>query len=89
LATTIEVYAGGPGSGCQGPNCGRHKVGDRVQVVMKNADGSTYRGATGKVVKVYEGLGGYQKIMVKKDSDDDYEVYPGHHWQKITKAKGK
>jgi hypothetical protein len=23
LAETISVYAGGPGSGCQGPNCGR------------------------------------------------------------------
>lgn len=23
LASTIEIYGGGPGSGCQGPNCGR------------------------------------------------------------------
>lgn len=23
LATALEIYAGGPGSGCQGPNCGR------------------------------------------------------------------
>jgi hypothetical protein len=23
LLDTLEVYAGGPGSGCQGPNCGR------------------------------------------------------------------
>lgn len=23
LAATIEIYSGGPGSGCQGPNCGR------------------------------------------------------------------
>jgi hypothetical protein len=23
LATTIEIYAGGPGSGCRGSNCGR------------------------------------------------------------------
>jgi hypothetical protein len=25
LESTLEVYGGGPGSGCQGPNCGRHK----------------------------------------------------------------
>lgn len=25
LATAIEIFGGGPGSGCQGPNCGRHK----------------------------------------------------------------
>lgn len=25
LVSTIELYAGGPGSGCQGPNCGRPK----------------------------------------------------------------
>lgn len=24
LASTIELQAGGPGSGCKGPNCGRH-----------------------------------------------------------------
>src|ERR1039457_3478906 len=23
LATSISIYAGGPGSGCTGPNCGR------------------------------------------------------------------
>ena len=26
LITTLELYAGGPGSGCRGPNCGRHEV---------------------------------------------------------------
>jgi|SRR5882724_3257201 len=24
LATTIDIYCGGPGSGCHGENCGRH-----------------------------------------------------------------
>jgi hypothetical protein len=28
LATTISLYGGGPGSGCQGPNCGRRKGAD-------------------------------------------------------------
>ncbi len=27
LATTIWLYAGGPGSGCAGPNCGRPSTG--------------------------------------------------------------
>jgi hypothetical protein len=26
LSTTLVIMAGGPGSGCNGPNCGRHKV---------------------------------------------------------------
>jgi len=32
LATTIELYAGGEGSGCQGPNCGRPKTRIPVQL---------------------------------------------------------
>ena len=35
LGTTISIYAGGPGSGCQGPNCGRHTVSIRK---MKSDD---------------------------------------------------
>lgn len=27
LQTTIQIYAGGPGSGCEGPNCGRKSTG--------------------------------------------------------------
>ena len=27
LKETLELYAGGPGSGCHGPNCGRPKGG--------------------------------------------------------------
>jgi ribosomal protein S18 acetylase RimI-like enzyme len=26
LFNTISLYAGGPGSGCRGPNCGRHRT---------------------------------------------------------------
>lgn len=26
MASTVVIYGGGPGSGCQGPNCGRHVV---------------------------------------------------------------
>lgn len=27
LQATIEIYGGGPGSGCKGPNCGRKPTG--------------------------------------------------------------
>jgi hypothetical protein len=35
LATTIEIHAGGPGSGCAGPNCGRPVSGRQEQVATK------------------------------------------------------
>lgn len=37
LATTIEIYAGGPGSGCAGPNCGRKPAGE-IKELLKEHD---------------------------------------------------
>jgi hypothetical protein len=35
LAAAIELWCGGPGSGCHGENCGRHKV---VEDLLKHHD---------------------------------------------------
>lgn len=31
LQSTISIYGGGPGSGCTGPNCGRHALTDMLK----------------------------------------------------------
>ena len=44
LAATLSMYAGGPGSGCQGPNCGRPRTvtfyhgttGQALRGILKN-----------------------------------------------------
>lgn len=38
LATTISIHGGGPGSGCQGPNCGRKPTGKDVKDLMNEHD---------------------------------------------------
>jgi hypothetical protein len=56
LADTISLYAGGPGSGCRGPNCGRKKV-DPV-------------GNKGTVKLIKEGASGHVKMFeVERDAD--------------------
>jgi (p)ppGpp synthase/HD superfamily hydrolase len=41
LDASIELYAGGPGSGCQGDNCGRKKgnLQDAIQLATKAHEG--------------------------------------------------
>lgn len=58
LAATISIYAGGPGSGCRGDNCGRPKVdflSEKVGGQEGSNPGGTYKGSDGKLryVKFY------------------------------------
>ena len=54
LATTVSIYAGGPGSGCHGENCGRPK-GVKVQLALRNGkyewDGKVTSGNTTVTVR--------------------------------------
>lgn len=57
LQTTLSIYAGGPGSGCQGPNCGRPEGvhGDVREALTRWVTDEEAQPLNALVVKLQEG----------------------------------
>ncbi len=77
LSTTIEIYAGGPGSGCKGPNCGRPKEQShgaltmpRGRQTMKRIDKELRQAAVDKKVVLME-----YKSDNSEDSNEKAKTY--------------
>lgn len=79
LASTISLSAGGQGSGCHGPNCGRHKfgVGQRVRrnpkVAKQWATDTPINKGTVVSQEIIKDNKGKEKLGYKVLSDQDAE----------------
>jgi hypothetical protein len=71
LTSTIMIFAGGPGSGCQGENCGRPSSGTKVT-----------RGKDFERLGVYDVLVGNNKYQMYRDPESGmwYEEGTGKHF---------
>jgi hypothetical protein len=95
IEVAYEIYAGGPGSGCKGGNCGRPKVNwvDRVDEKFEGKATGSYRTISiGRLVKIQreedldkKALAGWIKKMKQGKPipalvmDKEYEMTDGHH----------
>jgi hypothetical protein len=73
LQEAVDIYAGGPGSGCQGPNCGRHGIygnnryresTSNVVYMFKKGERSwrSRSGESGVAVALFKAGGGKYKV---------------------------
>jgi hypothetical protein len=78
LAATIEIYGGGPGSGCnpEAGKCGRHGESSGPYTTKKEAFAERdRRRASGEEVKVYQRSGAYTQPHGKGRGVESFVEY--------------
>lgn len=88
IQTAIDLYAGGPGSGCHGPNCGRPRKnfdeGDHVHTIDKGTGVHVIHwgreefpaGTKGRIVKVMDSIPNQPDRVVVSVSKKDSPTAP-------------
>ena len=101
LRSALSMYAGGPGSGCTGPNCGRPRTnfeeGDRVMLnkVTRGFDEKTLTwrkfpiGTEARVQKVTKAVGGQPDLVTVSSKRLSGLIVPEHDLTFLRSGKAK